>query len=173
MQGMNHKVRRIGLVFLILCIGTSTITRAQNPELVSATHDEILRAVNQNEAQVTVLNFWATWCVPCVEEFPYFVKLGNTFDDRGVEVVFVSTDFPEEKAAAQTFLAEHGVTGTSYLKKGKTTPFVNAFSEEWSGAVPATFIYDAEGNLVDFWEGKTDYETLKERVLAVLNHTAN
>jgi peroxiredoxin len=109
--------------------------------------------------------------VPCVEEFPHFVKLDRALDDRGVDVMFISTDFPNERKKVVEFLAEHGVTGTSYLKTGNSTEFVNGFSEEWSGAVPATFIYDGEGTLLDFWEGKASYEELKERVTSHLDKT--
>ena len=164
--------RLLGWFFaLILLVSTPNLAAAQMPSLVSATHSEIQNAIEQNDARVTVVNFWATWCVPCIEEFPDFVELGREMESEGVEVVFVSTDFPDEKAAAQEFLAEQGVSEVSYLKEGKTTPFVNAFHEKWSGAVPATFIYDSKGSIVDFWEGKTDFDTLKKRVTAALNQS--
>jgi len=123
-----------------------------------------MTVVEQSDASITVINFWATWCVPCVEEFPSFVKLDEQLDDRGVDVMFISTDFPNQKDKVVDFLAEQGVAGPSYLKTGKTTPFVNGFSDEWSGAVPATFIYDGNGTLLDFWEGKVSYDELKHRV---------
>lgn len=134
------------------------------PTLVKVRHADAMKVVQDNDARVTVVNFWATWCVPCVEEFPAFVKLERTLEDRGVEVMFISTDFPNQKDKVVSFLAEHGVTGTSYLKTGTSTAFVNNFSEEWSGAVPATFVYDQEGTLLAFWEGKVSYEELKKRV---------
>lgn len=165
---------RVLTAFLVLWLGGFALSQsaaAQQPELVTADHTEILNAIKQNEAAVTVVNFWATWCVPCIEEFPAFMKLDRTLEDRGVEVIFVSTDFPDEKDAAREFLAEQGLSETSYLKEGKTTPFVNAFHEDWTGAIPATFIYDAEGALIEFWEGKTDFESLKSRVESALNGT--
>lgn len=143
--------------------GSTTVNKTK-PTLKKVTHSDALSVVKQSGATLTVVNFWATWCVPCVEEFPSFVKLDERLDDRGVDVMFISTDFPNQKQKVVEFLAEQGITGTSYLKTGKTTPFVNAFSEEWSGAVPATFVYDSEGTLLDFWEGKVSYEKLKKRV---------
>jgi thiol-disulfide isomerase/thioredoxin len=142
---------------------------AQSSETVPPTVREVtptdaLKVVKQSDAKITVVNFWATWCVPCVEEFPSFTKLDRTLDEQGVEVMFISTDFPNQKQKVADFLAEHGVTGTSYLKTGDATKFVNGFSEDWSGAVPATFIYDSDGTLLTFWEGKTSYEELKTRV---------
>jgi thiol-disulfide isomerase/thioredoxin len=134
------------------------------PTVREVTHTDALKVVKQSDAKITVVNFWATWCVPCVEEFPSFTKLDRTLDEQGVEVMFISTDFPNQKQKVADFLAEHGVTGTSYLKTGDATKFVNGFSEDWSGAVPATFIYDSDGTLLTFWEGKTSYEELKTRV---------
>jgi thiol-disulfide isomerase/thioredoxin len=133
------------------------------------THKDVFDAIAARGARVTVVNFWATWCVPCIEEFPSFTRLGDAYADRDVEVMFVSADFPDEEAAVRAFLAEQGVTGTSFLKDEKTTPFVNAFHEDWSGALPATFIYDAEGALVTFWEGKTTYADLEREVTTVLD----
>lgn len=149
-------------------------TQAQDteaPVVKKVTHDDAMAVLEQSDARLTVVNFWATWCVPCVEEFPAFTKLDRTLDDRGVDVMFISTDFPNEKGKVVDFLAEHGVTGTSYLKTGNSTEFVNNFSEDWSGAVPATFIYDGEGTLVDFWEGKASFEELKQRVTSHLEGT--
>jgi thiol-disulfide isomerase/thioredoxin len=136
--------------------------------LKEVTHADAMTVVEQSDASITVINFWATWCVPCVEEFPAFVKLDERLDDRGVDVMFISTDFPNQKDKVVDFLDEQGVAGPSYLKTGKTTPFVNGFSEEWSGAVPATFIYDDNGTLLDFWEGKVSYDELKHRVTTQL-----
>lgn len=149
--------------------GATTASEAL-PTLKKVSHSDALSVVKQSGAKLTVVNFWATWCVPCVEEFPSFMKLDERLDDRGVEVMFISTDFPNQKQKVVEFLAEQGVTGTSYLKTGKTTPFVNAFSEDWTGAVPATFIYDSRGTLLDFWEGKVSYDQLKKRVT---NHLEN
>jgi len=150
---------------------TSTTQSAdeEGPTLKKVTHEDAMAVVKRSDAQVTVVNFWATWCVPCVEEFPAFVKLDRALDDRGVDVMFISTDFPNEQDKVVEFLAEQGVTGTSYLKTGKSTEFVNAFSGDWSGAVPATFVYDSEGTLLDFWEGKASYDELKERVSSHLD----
>jgi thiol-disulfide isomerase/thioredoxin len=144
---------------------TASSSTTGPPTVEEVTHADAMSVVKQSDASITVINFWATWCVPCVEEFPAFVKLDRQLDARGVDVMFISTDFPNQKQKVVDFLAEHGVTGTSYLKQGgNTTDFVNAFNEEWSGAVPATFVYDDTGALLDFWEGKVSYDELKKRV---------
>ncbi len=84
-------------------------------------------------------------------------------------MIFVSTDFPEDAPEARQFLAKYGVTGRTYMKSGNDATFINAFSKGWSGALPATALLNGDGTLIDFWEGKTSYETLKKRVDSVLS----
>jgi peroxiredoxin len=67
------------------------------------------------------------------------------------------------------FLADHGVTGVSFIKDEKDDAFVRGLNESWTGAVPATFVFDRTGRQADFWEGKATYEELLSRVLPYLN----
>ncbi len=145
---------------------TSGSAAARAPTLVPATADQILKAVREKAAPVTVVNVWATWCVPCREEFPELVRLSEDYRDRGVDLVLVSTDFQEQ--AARRFLADQGVREPSYFKEGGDMEFIEALNPRWSGALPATFVFDRDGTLRFFREGKTTYEELERAVMAVL-----
>lgn len=90
---MSIVYRYLSVALLAVLLATPSAV-AQDVTLKKATHSEILDAVAQNDTQVTVVNFWATWCVPCIEEFPHFVKLGEKFAPERVQVMFVSADFP-------------------------------------------------------------------------------
>ena len=118
-------------------------------------------------ADLVVVNFWASWCLPCREEFPDFVRFSEESDPDEVQVRFVTVDFEEDLPTAATFLREHGVSGTTFVKEGREGPFISAISSEWSGGVPATAVYDRTGELLDFWEGKVSYDQLVQRVNAV------
>ena len=85
-----------------------------------------------------------------------------------VAVTFVSADFEDALPEAQAFLAKQGVA-VSYLKQEKDNVFIPAFHEDWTGALPATLLYDADGEVRDFWEGKTTYDELRARVEAILS----
>ena len=143
---------------------------AQEAPVDEVTIEQFQQILQENDAALTVVNFWATWCAPCVEEFPYFVQLGKDLADQGVEVFFVSMDFEDEKPAVEAFLAEQGYSGTSYLRTGKDHEFILGIHEDWTGVLPATFLYSQNVSLADYWQGTpVDYEALKERVLDALH----
>jgi len=100
------------------------------------------------------VNYWATWCGPCVEEFPMIVHLAEKFTDDAI-ILFVSTDWLDAKQRVIEFLQKQGVTGLSLIKNQNDNEFIDSISREWSGALPFTIVYDKNtGNVVDFWEGK-------------------
>ena len=134
---------------------------AAGPVLESVTAEELLAQVRDADADLVVVNFWASWCLPCREEFPAFVRLRDEAED--VEVHFVSVDYEEDITFAQDFLDEFGVQ-RSYLREGKDAPFIDGINPEWTGSLPATAIYDQSGNRVAFWEGAVEYEDLVSRV---------
>jgi thiol-disulfide isomerase/thioredoxin len=128
------------------------------------TADELIEEVRATGADLVVVNFWASWCLPCREEFPEFVRYGEAMDPDDVQVRFVSVDFEEDLPHAAQFLREHGVGGTTFVKNGKEGPFIDVINPDWTGAIPATAIFDGEGNRLAFWEGMVTYDQLAQRV---------
>ncbi len=124
------------------------------------------------EGKAVLLNVWATWCGPCVEEFPDIVELKHKYQDQ-LAVVFISADFPEDRERAIEFLKEQKVDWETYLKLGKDEPFINALSSEWGGALPFTKIYSKNGEITAFWENKASYETFEKAILEALNTELN
>jgi len=149
-------------------LATALLVAAAAPAPTVATADQVLRAVRESKARVVVVNVWATWCVPCREEFPDLLKLRRTYGPRGVTLVLVSADFAAERAQAAAFLSEQGVDFPTYLKTGDDMQFINAFDPAWSGALPATFIYDARGRLRHALLGKSSYAQFEAKILDVL-----
>jgi thiol-disulfide isomerase/thioredoxin len=171
------------IVFLGFVIGACAQERAKpapraeasgplDPETLAFTAvspdsiDEIVRAAGGTG---TVVNVWASWCEPCREEFPEIVRLARTYRDQGLRVVFISADFTEDLPKARKFLAEQGVDWPTWYKTGNDQKFIAALDSRWSGALPGTFVYDAQGRLRDYWEGKATYARFEERVRPVLS----
>jgi len=138
------------------------------PEVRPATPAQVMAAVRAKGARIVLLNAWATWCVPCREEFPDLMRLEREDRARGLRLVLVSADFDSELPGVKRFLAEHRVDFVTYLKQGPDTPFIDTLDTRWSGALPATVLYDGRGRKLWFHEGKTSYDTLKTRVEAAL-----
>jgi len=143
--------------------------RAEDLVFTSVTPDSLALVVAAAGGKVTLVNVWASWCEPCRQEFPELVRLARTYEDEGLKVVFVSADFTEDLPNARKFLAAQGVDWPTWYKKGSDQAFIDALSPRWTGALPGTFIYDAQGKLRDSWEGKATYAKMENSVRPVLS----
>ncbi|SMO37478.1 TlpA family protein disulfide reductase [Gracilimonas mengyeensis] len=154
---------------LLLSLLLSVLTVPSDQILVDATADEILQKVEQYEGEKPVLvNFWATWCAPCIEEFPYILSLKEKYEGE-FELIFVSGDFEEARDDAEAFLKEQGVDFETYFKVGKDHEFITTISDKWTGALPFTIVYNRAGEVSASWEGKEDLETFESELLKVIN----
>ncbi|HRV86024.1 MAG TPA: TlpA disulfide reductase family protein [Saprospiraceae bacterium] len=92
-----------------------------------------------------ILNFWATWCHPCIEELPYFEALYPQFQDTPVKIVLISLDFPEQAAEKlPAFIQKHRLQNQVwFLDDPNPNSWVNTVESEWSGSIPATWVWKA------------------------------
>jgi thiol-disulfide isomerase/thioredoxin len=115
---------------------------------------------------------WATWCEPCREEFPDLVRLHHDLGGRGLQVVAISMDMSSVlDSAVIPFLKAQGASLPAYIRDGSVEndeEFINSVDPEWSGALPATFIYDRDGRIAKKILGPTSYSQLKEVVTPLL-----
>jgi len=127
------------------------------------------KLLDSNKGRVVVVDFWATWCSPCREEMPLLVRLGAKYRQRGLRLITVSCDEPEEEAGALQFLQEHRVSGPGYVKRVEDDEkFINFVDRKWSGALPALFLYDKSGRLARSFVGETDMTELEKAILKLL-----
>ena len=138
------------------------------PAPVAVTADAVRNEIRRPGASAVLVNVWATWCVPCREEFPDLLRAARELAPGGVRLILVSVDFPGSESEVRQFLSEQGVDFPTYLRKGKDEVFIDAMSPKWSGAIPATFVYDNNGVLAHSWEGISTYAVIKDRVLQAL-----
>ena len=123
-------------------------------QLIDVSSEEILNKIKYYESKKAVLlNIWALWCKPCVEEFPMIQSLDYEFNE--LEVLFISTDFDDQREQVKGFLKDQNVVGESYFKVEKDEIFIDSLLKEWNGTLPFTIVYSkSSGNIVDFWAGK-------------------
>lgn len=110
---------------------------------------KLLLSRDAKRARPLLVNFWATWCDPCREEFPDLVKIDREYRSRGLEFVAVSLDDAADiKTAVPWFLKEMHATMPVYLLDvPDPEPAINLVDKDWGGALPATFLYDSEGRV--------------------------
>ncbi|NND64244.1 MAG: TlpA family protein disulfide reductase [Flavobacteriaceae bacterium] len=117
---------------------------------------------------IYVVNFWATWCKPCVKELPAFEKLQAKYRNENVEVVLVSLDFPDHiETRVVPFIAEHGLKSrVVLLDDPDANSWIPAVDKEWSGAIPATVIL--KNGERKFYERSFTYEELENELKSIL-----
>ena len=124
----------------ILLFASPLFISAQTPEEQSVDFIQQLK-MNQSDT-VYVINFWATWCKPCIEELPAFQKLDSLYRDKKVKVILFSLDSKKQvNEKLLPFLKKHHIRCTVYITDVVTfNKRIDEVSPDWSGAIPATLI---------------------------------
>jgi thiol-disulfide isomerase/thioredoxin len=150
------KLLYILFVFVIACDSSK--------ELEVYDYDGLKPLINVTDDKIHVVNFWATWCAPCVKELPYFEKLNEEYKDKDVELLLVSLDFPRKyETKLKPFLKEKQLKSRVVcLDDVDQNRWIPAIDTTWSGALPATIIY--KGNKRQFYEKSFTYEELEKEV---------
>jgi thiol-disulfide isomerase/thioredoxin len=118
-----------------------------------------------NEPRPLLVNFWASWCDGCREEFPDLVKIDQDYRARGLNFLSVTVDELEDKAQAASFIQEmKAKMPVVLLNVADKEPAIHAIDMNWDGALPATFIYDRTGNVVYRHFGKINPAELRAAI---------
>lgn len=152
--------RIVPILLFFSCSGLS----AQNIPFIKA--DQIARWKNADSDTVYVLNFWATWCAPCVEELPSFEKLNKNYADKKVKVVLISTDFKRNvETGVKPFVKKKKIESqVVFMDEPNPNNYIDAVDSTWSGAIPATLIWSKKKGVSQFFEKKLTYNELEATV---------
>jgi thiol-disulfide isomerase/thioredoxin len=120
--------------------------------------------LQKKDDKVYVVNFWATWCAPCIKEMPYFEKLSQEYKNDNVEVLFVSLDFPHlYDSKLKPFIKDKNIKSKVVaLNDVDMNTWIPKVDENWSGSIPATVIY--RNDTSKFYEQSFTYESLETEV---------
>jgi len=145
--------------FFLLFTATlfSVAATAQDIKAYSA-DDVVLRCSSKDT--VYIINFWATWCVPCVQELPEFNKLESKYAGKPVKVLLVSLDFKEDHTyKLRSFLDRKHITPeVVWLSDTDPNVFLPKIDNSWQGSIPATVIVQPGKHFKKFIEGQVTEE---------------
>ena len=160
---------------LVACLLALPIAAHAAPVAVTPADAPVIkRAIAAQKGHVVLVNFWATWCGPCVAEFPAIVQTSRRYKASGLRVFAVSADqLKDAHTKVASFLAKSGADFPAYLEKSADPEeFIDAFDPAWQGDLPRTIIYDRTGKRVKTLTGEQTAQSLAAAVKPYLHPTS-
>lgn len=147
-------------------VASSTKPAPVKPVVKPINTDELKAFIAKQKDKPLLINFWATWCDPCRDEFPDLVKIDGEFRPQSLDFVTVSLDdMTELTTAVPKFLAEMKATMPTFLLNvTDPEPAINAVDPKWQGDLPATFLYNEKGEIVFKHFGRVDTAELRAAI---------
>ncbi|MBL7766951.1 MAG: TlpA family protein disulfide reductase [Chitinophagaceae bacterium] len=154
------------LVMMVLLTCACIAQKANVPvEVVKMDWYQKLRKSSSDTTYI--LNFWATWCVPCVAELPYFEQIHQNYADRKVKVILVSLDYVKQKEKLlEPFIQKKKIhSKVVLLNEPNYNAWIDQIDPSWSGTLPATQIFNPKYSRLFFIEGETTFAILDSLTL--------
>lgn len=131
--------------------------------------EDLAPIFKQQTDTIYVINFWSTWCAPCIKELPHFEALNKKYADKKVKVILVSLDFKKQlETKLKPFLVKNNLQSkVLVLIDPDANSWVDRVDPSWSGAIPATYVYKQDRK--EFFEKEFEkFEDLEEIILPFL-----
>ncbi len=163
----------IGAVML-LAVGTSLVALAtpqtkapHDPEMIDA--QKFQKIIEQNRGKALLVNFWATWCEPCRDEYPMLNELAKQYAPKGLQVVGVSMDDDGDLILMRRFLARYKPIFPNYRKQaGAEAAFRESVLAGWTGTMPVSIFYAKDGRQAGHFIGEKSREQYEEAIRGLL-----
>lgn len=166
---MKYTVLFLWMMFLG-CDDAKTVAQVSVPKELAIVDFEGLKPyLNKTDDKIYIVNFWATWCAPCVKELPYFEAITKKYQHNEVEVILVSLDFPRQFETKLKPFIESKQLQSKVIALNDTdmNTWIPQVDESWSGAIPATIIYHKKNR--KFYEKSFTEKELQTELQQFLN----
>ena len=141
----------------------------QNNKIEIVNFDELYKSIDLSSNNTYVINFWATWCRPCVKELPYFEYVNNKYSDKNVKVLLVSLDFPSQiESKIKPYIFTKKIRSkVLLLDDPDLKTWIPKVSNKWGGGIPATLIVNRSN--YNFYPNPFNQESLVNEINRVLD----
>ena len=157
-------MRKVLVIFMLLAAFSS---QAQKAEVIKL--DQLQALINAKTDNIKVINFWATWCGPCVKEMPLFEKLGQERKDVQVTFVSMDLDLDPNPEKVHKFVARKKIQSKVVILDAKDpNSYIDQIDKNWSGALPATIIINGKTGQRKFVEKELHEGELEKLIAEVL-----
>ncbi len=145
-------------------VSPDAVIGQKRPEFSLSDRGGVMRSVNDWDGKVLVINFWATWCPPCREEIPAFMKLQDQYADQGLQFIGIALQTADE---VQEFVAELGINYPILVGQSEVIKVAEQFGNSF-GALPYTVLIDREGMIRFVKAGPLHYDEAEAQIKSVL-----
>lgn len=160
----------LAVLFLTLAFSLLSENEIKDPNIKVLNFQELQPLLQLENDTIYVVNFWATWCAPCINEIQHFEQLGQKYRNENLKVLLVSLDFPDQlQTSLIPFIQKRNLKNEVILlddpSSNKWIPLVD---KKWTGAIPATLIYAKDFR--EFYQQEFTFSELEEIVLPLLSN---
>ena len=164
-QVLNFQVNMRRKILLVVAVFFSLIGFSQEAKKIKIT--EIEKMISESKGPL-IVNFWATFCKPCMEEIPHFQKMLSKYEKDGLQILFVSLDLQDAYPAKVNAFIKKRKMSAVWLDETNADYFCAKVDEKWSGAIPATLFINNGKNYRKFVEEQISEEVLEKEILTLL-----
>jgi thiol-disulfide isomerase/thioredoxin len=166
---MKLRIALAGLLVTAgLALAAAQTPAPKDPELIDTQGYQKL--LQQYKGKPLLVNFWATWCEPCRDEYPLLNDLAKQYAPQGLKIVGVSLDQDGDLILMRRFLARYKPVFPNYRKKkGEEDAFVQAVMPGWNGSIPASVFYAKDGTQIGHLVGAGNRETYEAAIRTLLS----
>ena len=172
---MRTKLRlnKILIISCIILVLPKTLFSSNSGDIPILNFQQFEPNLHFSNDTIYIVNFWATWCVPCRKELPDFEKINQDYTGKPVKVLLVSLDFPKDiESSLKPFLEKNAITAdVLLLNDPNRNAWIDKVDTSWSGSLPATLIYNKSKRI--FLEKELDYNTIQNIISEIINQKNN
>jgi thiol-disulfide isomerase/thioredoxin len=168
-----------GIILVIIVVLLLHLRKSKdNPKLKSdydrawiIDQNQFSDVINNRNGRVLFVNVWATWCIPCIEEFPDLIKLQHAYENKPIDFVSLNVNLLAEKdSLVIPFLEKENSNLDVYMaERDDVDALVDVIDKNWSGAVPVSFIFDRQGKRKISIVGKRDYNFFRASIDSLIS----